>query len=255
MIRESLYFTFSGRKSSEFGILNVSISTGLYEEPFMAGRSITEFTINGQEKPYFQKITREPKSLQVSFYFENGWNDELIREVARWLDVDFYQPLTFSEDEEKVYYVLPVDSPSLIHNGLKQGYITLTLRCDSPYSYSHVKSTQWYDFSKVSSGTIEINNYGDKPIMPEIYISKIYNGNITISHLTKNDSPFTFTSLLNEEVVHIDCENKIIESSLPYTWRYDNFNDNYLTLHYGKNILKIDGYCKVKLKYRYKFII
>jgi predicted phage tail component-like protein len=255
MIRESLYFTFAGRKSSEFGIMNVSVSAGLYEEPFMASRSIKEFTIRGQEKPFFQEITREPKSIQVSFYFANGWDDKLISEVSRWLDVEFYQPLIFSEDQEKVYYVLPVDSSSIIHNGLKQGYITLTFRCDSPYSYSHTKVTPWYNFTLNPSGTIEINNYGDKSIQPEIFISKLYIGDLTISHLTKNELPFKFTGLNHQEEIYVNGENEIIETNLENTWRYDNFNDNYLTLHYGKNVLQVDGYCKLKFRYKYKFII
>jgi predicted phage tail component-like protein len=255
MIRESLYFTFAGRKSSDLGIINVAISTGSYEEPFMASRSIKEYTIRGQEKPLFQEITRESKSLQVSFYFENGWNDDLIREVARWLDVEFYHPLTFSEDEEKVYYVLPVDSSSIIHNGLKQGYITLTFRCDSPYSYSHDKVTPWYDLSNANSSTIEIRNMGDKSIIPEIYILKTTSGDLSIRNLSNKGEVSSFTSLVAEEELYVNGENQIIESNLPNTWRYDNFNDTYLTLNYGKNILQIDGKCKLKFKYKYKFII
>jgi predicted phage tail component-like protein len=255
MIRESLYFTFAGRKSSDFGIINVAISTGLYEEPFMASRSIKEFTIRGQEKPYFQEITRESKSIQVSFYFENGWDDNLIREVARWLDVEFYQPLTFSEDEEKVYYVIPVDSSSIIHNGLKQGYITLTFRCDSPYSYSHTKVTPWYDLSNVDTLTIEINNLGDKAILPELNILKTTDGNLTIANLSNKGEVTSFTSLLANEELYVNGENQIIETNIPNTWRYDNFNDQYLNLRYGKNVLQINGNCKLKFKYRYKFII
>jgi predicted phage tail component-like protein len=255
MIKESLYFTFAGRKSSEFGILNVAVAAGLYDEPFMANRSIKEYTIRGQEKPLFQEITRESKSLQVSFYFENGWNDELIREVARWLDVEFYQPIIFSEDEEKVYYVLPVDSSSIIHNGLKQGYITLTFRCDSPYSYSHLKVTPWYDLSKVSSSTIEIKNMGDKLILPELFIVKATSGDLKITNMSNKGEVCSFTSLEENEELYVNGDNQIIDSNLPNTWRYDNFNDQYLTLYRGKNILQIDGQCKVKLRYKYKFII
>lgn len=255
MIRESEYFIFAGRKSAEFGIRNVAISTGLYEEPFMASRSIKEFTIRGQERPYFQEITRESKSIQVSFYFDNGWDDELIREVARWLDVEFYQPITFSEDQEKVYFVLPTDSSSIIHNGLKQGYITLTFRCDSPYSYSHTKATPWYDLSKVNTSTIEIRNKGDKIILPEIDIIKIGSGDLSITNLSNKGEITSFTSLSSDEEIYVNGENQIIETNLPNTWRYDNFNDNYLSLVYGKNILEVNGKCKLKFKYKYKFII
>jgi predicted phage tail component-like protein len=134
MIRESLYFTFAGRKSSDYGIMNVSIAAGLYEESFMANRTIKEIYIRGKDNPYHQEVAREPKSFQVTFAFEDTWDDDLINEVARWLDVEYYQPLIFSEEQEKVYYVMPVNDSTITHNGLKQGYLTLTFRCESPYS-------------------------------------------------------------------------------------------------------------------------
>jgi predicted phage tail component-like protein len=221
----------------------------------MASRSIKEFSIRGRENPYLQEITREPKSFQLNFAFQDTWNDDLINEVARWLDVEFYQPLTFSESEEKVYYVMPVNDSSLIHNGLKQGYISLTMRCDSPYSYSHVKVTPWYDFSNSDVSTVEIPNYGDKTILPEVYITKITDGDISITNLSKSQPVFEFVSLLDKEELYVNGENEIIETNLDNVWRYDNFSDNYLELPYGKNTFQIKGKCKIKFQYRYKFII
>jgi predicted phage tail component-like protein len=248
------------------------MQTGMFEENFMASRSIKEFSIRGRENPYLQEITREPKSFQLNFAFQDTWNDDLISEIARWLDVEFYQPLTFSESEEKVYYVMPVNDSSLIHNGLKQGYISLTMRCDSPYSYSHMKVTPWYDCKNLVSGyfispyqfvedtTIEgiriiLNNYGDKEILPEVWIEKVGTGNISIFNTSYKNEEFAFTNLLDTELIYINGENEIIETNLPNTWRYDSFNDQYLNLYYGKNILQIKGECKLKFQYREKFII
>jgi predicted phage tail component-like protein len=244
----------------------------MYEESFMASRSIREVTIRGQERPYFQEIIREPKSINLTFAFEDTWNDDLINEVARWLDVDFYQPLTFSESSEKVYYVLPVNESSLVHNGLKQGYITLTMRCDSPYCYSNEIATPWYDCTLDRSGyfispyqfvenntdegvSIILQNKGDKKIQPKIWIQKVDNGDVSIFNTSNKNEEFKFTGLLDNEELFIDCENEIIETNLPNTWRYDNYNDQPLTLPYGKNTLKITGRCKLKFQYRYKFII
>ncbi|MEH7116048.1 distal tail protein Dit [Neobacillus vireti] len=254
MISESLYFTLNGVKSSDFGIMNVTIQTGMYEESFMSSRSIKEFTIRGHEKPYFQEVTREPKSINLTFAFEETWDDELISRVSRWLDIDFYQPLSFSEQPDKVYYVMTVNEPTIIHNGLKQGYITLNMRCDSPYSYSHDIVSPWYDC--VSSGTyIDIYNKGDKAIYSKLWIQKVGNGNLSIFNTSNGNEEFKFVGLLDNEEVYVDGENQIIETSLPNTWRYDNFNDFYLPLHYGKNTLKIVGSCKLKFQYKYKFII
>jgi predicted phage tail component-like protein len=255
MIYESLYFSFAGRRSTDFGIMNVSVSSGLYEEPFLSRRNIKETYVRGRYKPYFIEVEREPKTFQLSFVFEETWNDQLIREVARWLNVDYYEPLSFSENMDIVYYAMPVDDIPLIHNGLKQGYLTLTMRCDSPFAYSHDQVTPWYDFSSnQGKGIIEILNYGDAEIYPEIFIQKVENGDITITNLSKANSDFVLTGLLDQEELYIHCENEIIETNLPNIWRYDSFNDNYLSLVYGTNILEVTGKCKIKFRYRFKFL-
>jgi hypothetical protein len=118
-----------------------------------------------------------------------------------------------------------------------------------------VKVTPWYDFSNSDVSTVEISNYGDKTILPEVYITKITDGDISIINLSNNQPVFEFVSLLDNEELYVNGENEIIETNLSDVWRFDNFSDNYLELPYGKNILQIKGKCKIKFQYRYKFII
>lgn len=252
MIKESLFFEFAGVRSTRFGILNVSVSSGLFTENLISNRTINEVTIRGREKPYFLDVTKDPNSFQVSFYFEEKWDNKLINEVTKWLDVDYYQPLSFSEDWDKVYYCMPVESTELIHNGLKEGYITLTMRCDSPYAYGRQSTTRWYECVD-SPITFEVMNLGQKDIYPSIYISKTENGNVEISNLSRANSVTKINSLVKGEKVIINGENQIIETSLPNTYRYDNFNDFYMPLYVGNNRIQVTGSCKIKLQYRYKF--
>lgn len=252
MIRESEYFEYAGRRSTEFGILNVAISEGLYQESFMPNRTINETIVRGREKPYFFEVTKEPKTFQLAFYFYEGWNDNLINEIAKWLNVDFYKPLSFSADWDKVYYCMPSESTDLIHNGLKQGYLTLTMRCDSPYSYSRDQVTPWFNVSS-SPFTFEIMNRGHRDIKPFIYINKIGDGDISINNMSRSNSVMKVVSLKNGEQLKINGENEIIETSLSNISRYDNFNDFYLPLYVGNNVIQVTGTCKIKLQYRLKF--
>lgn len=273
MIRESLYFIFGseGIKSSDFGIINVSVAQGLYQEHFMATRSLNEVKIRGREKPYFFEVEKEPLSFNLTFCFKDGWDDDLFKKVQNWLNVDFYQPLIFSENPNKVYYAMPVDASELNHNGNKQGYITLTMRCDSPYSYSQDIVTPWYKCVSSAIGTfvspylfietgvknekfIEIINDGDRDILPQIFIEKNDDGDITVTNTSRANSIMQFTSLLDGEKISINGENQIIETNLPNVWRYDDFNDFYLPLVKGRNIIQIEGNCLIKFQYRYKFI-
>lgn len=251
MIRESLYFSFAGRKSTDFGIINVSISDGLFEEQVVSNKTINEVKIRGNDKPYFIDVTKEPKQFQLRFYFEETWNDQLINDVIRWLNVDFYEPLFFSENIDRVFYAMPVDGINLIHNGLKQGYLTLNMRCDSPYSYGHEQVTPWYECD--NERMIELDNLGHFPIMPEIWIQKIGDGNISILNYSNGTDEFKFTGLKNNEELYVDGENEIVETNLPNTYRLDNFSEYYVTLVYGRNTLKVTGDCKIKFRYRYIF--
>ena len=255
MIRESLYFEFDGKASDEYyGIKNISISSGLFNEPFLPSRSINEVSVPYNNKPYFINTRKDPKSLTLGFYPDDGWNDETMNAIARWLDVEEYKPLVFSSMPDKVMYAIPVDSSDITHNGLGQGYITLTMRLDSPNSYSHEKTTGWYDFSS-GSGEIEFDNLGDEEIQPEIEIYKVGDGDITITKVYEQDEPLIITGLKDNDETIIDPEMKIIETSPPNPLIYNNFNDEYLTLPYGKTHLRVDGACHIQLIYRYKFKI
>lgn len=148
-IRDSLYFSFAGRKSVEFGILNVNLSSGMQEEIFSTSREIVEERVKGNDRPYFTRVENEPLKFSASFAFEETWNTQKIREVARWLtEHDYYQELYFANEDglgsERIFYAIVVDDATLVHNCLKQGYINLSFRCDSPYSYSPVTTSRTY---------------------------------------------------------------------------------------------------------------
>ncbi|MDR6779319.1 MULTISPECIES: distal tail protein Dit [Paenibacillus] len=162
-IRESLYFSYAGIQSDFYGIVNVNMSSGMQEEVFAASRSINEVSIKGRDKPYFQSTKKEPLKFNVSFAFEDKWDDVKIREVAIWLtEQSYYQPLFFSEDPEKIYYALCVDDINLVHNCLRQGYITLAFRCDAPYAYSSIYNPPVYKW-RYQPFDVQVNDTnGDK---------------------------------------------------------------------------------------------
>ncbi len=254
MIRESKYFSFAGRRSTEFGIYNINIGGGLLEEQLVSSKSIEEVYVRNNPKPYYVGITKEPKKFKLNFSFlEKQMSQEMEDEIVRWLDVDFYQPLFFSENIDRVFYAMPVEGIDYIHNGIKQGYLSLTMRCDSDNSYSHEIVTPWYELTKETGNeTITIPNKGHRSFKPEIWIKKTGNGNITINNLSNGDSIFEMKNLKDGEEIYIDCENEIINSSLPDIYRYDDFNNEYLEIVYGNNYLKIDG--KMLIKFQYKLL-
>ncbi|RYI30622.1 phage tail protein [Bacillus infantis] len=242
MIRESLYFTYDGKPSYEFGILNVAIGNGLYEESLVANRSIIEERVRGRKKPHFFGINEDPLEIPVSFAFTDKYDEQKIRQVVRWLFQSYYKPLVFSSNPNRIFYCTPVDDSTLVHNGLRQGYITLKFRCDSPYSYSSFITSSVFNIA--SEQIIEVDCNTDEDIYPNIYFKKLSAGEFSITNLSDSGREFKFKDLLSNETIHVDCENEEIETDVSNRYIWNNFNNQFLKLVYGKNRLLVKGDCE-----------
>lgn len=100
---------------------------------------------------------------------------------------------------------------------------------------------------------IELQNKGDIAIYPTVEILKIGDGDVKIENLSDYTEPFIFSNLKDREIVKVNGVKEIIESSLYGNERYDDFNDNYIRLDYGKNRLKVTGKCKLRFAFRFKY--
>ncbi|QWU14457.1 Phage tail protein [Paenibacillus sophorae] len=186
-IRDSLYFSYAGKKSVDYGIYNVNINGGMQEEPFAASREIQEEKIKGRDRPYFQSVEKQPLQFSVSFAFEDAWDTQKLREVTRWLtEHDYYQELYFTNElgvnPEKVYYALAVDDSTIVHNCLRQGYVNLTFRCDGAYAYSPITTSPLYKWreSTYSNNITDFSSGEKKSVIEDV------EGNLVLNpHRTK----------------------------------------------------------------------
>ncbi len=254
-IRSSIYFTFNGQRSDDFGIVNVNMESGMLSEPFAAGRSIRKQRVRGRDRGYFQEIELEELKFTVTFAWRTGWeNEEKLREVARWLlSPKYYAPLVFADEPDKIYYCLCVDSPELIHNSLKQGYVRLNFECCDAYAYTPVYE-QVFDLSNnpVGGTIIELENIGDAECKPIVSIYKVGGGDVTIRNQSNGNAEMTLVQLVDKETVDIDCENRLIKTDLPLTYRYDKLRGDYLILSIFDNKLLVQGSCRLKFVYQFK---
>jgi len=159
-IKESISFNYDGVDSTTMGISNVSVSSGLYEEPFLAEREIIEKPIRGRETPYFIEKKRKPLVFDLSFAFDSAWDETKIRDVARWLDQPYYKPFYTNDKPNKIYYAMLDSDSQILHNGLNEGYVQIRFRCNAPYAFSPVYVTQTYKTSTqdvAETGTTETN--------------------------------------------------------------------------------------------------
>lgn len=154
---EGINFYYDGIYSVDMGVLNCKIGGGMFEETFLPSRDIKEVVVNGRDKPYFQHVGFSPLTFDLTFAFEYGYDEKRIREVARWLMQAYYKPFYTIDNPNRVFYCMVDGDSSLFHNGLKQGYITLKMRCDSPYSYTpqSLKENMKFDSTKLTKTASE----------------------------------------------------------------------------------------------------
>ena len=251
MYKSSLYFTFNGENSIDYGVINCSVESGLYEEQFLPSTEIITTNIRDRDEPYFQTKKLSPRVLDVTLAFEDDITSDKLRALGRLFNQNYYCPMIFSDDLDKIYYVMYQGDPSLFHTGIN-GYVKFQLLCKSPYIYTSEYLSEVYTIT--DSGTIEFTNSGDVDLYPEMEIVKVGNGDLSIVNNTNSGIELKFTGLENGEEIYLDCENEDIISSLGIS-RFGNFNDNYLCLKWGVNQLSVTGSCTIQFRYQFRLLI
>ncbi|OME53973.1 phage tail protein [Paenibacillus odorifer] len=178
---EGIHFFYDGVYSVDMGLLNCKIGGGMFEETFLPKRSIVETTVAGRDKPYFQSLQLEPLSFELTFAFEHGYTERKIREVARWLYQPHYKPFYTVDNPNRVFYCMVEGDSKLIHNGAKQGYITLKMRCDGAFSYTQksLEENMKFGSTKLTKTASELTFNSEMGYMDHI---EIVDGKLTVKN-------------------------------------------------------------------------
>lgn len=247
---DGLNFYFNGKWASDLGITLVSLNSGLKKESFMSEREIISESIPSNPVPYVFGVQNSPKEFTlVLASLTNAWTTAKRREIARWLDTENFEEFYSEDDTNKRYYFMYKGGIDLNYDAELKGYIEVQMLNVSPYAYS--PSTSFMLDCTLQSPTLyTFNNDGDMILKPELSIYKVGSGNVSIINNSNNGKEFKFTGLADKETVYIDNQNPYIQSDIPLTLRYDNFNQNYLELLVGTNNLSVTGSCKITFSYQ-----
>lgn len=248
--KDKLYFNYNGKSSKDFGIISVVMDNGMFEETLVADRKIEETKLPKRLKPFFRRIDEESLEFDLTIAFEDGFNNEKIRDVIDWLFVDFYKTLYFEEENTKLYRCMPVSSSSIVHNGLEQGYVTLTMRCDSPRVYAPIKKIE---LPKSGSPVITtITNDGSDIV--KLYI-KMDNVNAGLSTLSNNGYRIDIRGLQTGESLIVDTEYELIESNLDGVYHYNDIIGDLrkLSLQKGTNKYEFSGTADYTIYYQLQY--
>lgn len=249
-VRSDLHFVYNGIHSRDMGVVQVATDEGLLHDRFLATKTIIEERIRGRDKPYLMGVEYESFRFPLRLYFQNGFDSEVLGEVSRWFEVDYFKPFYFEGNPEKIYFCMIDGETNLIHNGNGEGYIELEMVCDSPYAYTPIYTSNIYEVD--GEQEIEFLNYGDMVCKPVLTLEMVGDGAVSIINLSNAGKGFTIANLVQGEVLEIDCEQEQIESN--YSHRYDDFEGEFLELVTGVNRLKVQGNCKLQFKYRFRLL-
>jgi phage-related protein len=254
-IKEKLHFNYDGMWSSEFDLLHINTDSGLYDESLTASRDILETKVKGKDKPHFVGFDNNPLQFDMQVGFETQFNDTTVRKVINWLVQDYYKPLYFEGSEGRIFYCMAVGEPRIVHNGMGGGYITITMRCDSPFVYSPVILSQVYNVPATGALSIEFFNEGYGILYPEFSIKKIGAGAVTFNNITDSNKIFSISDLGDNEDIYINTEKEIIDTDLSKlgVYRYDNLSGDFPLFTEGRNVIEVSGECELQIRYQFKY--
>lgn len=168
------------------------------------------------------------------------------RAILRWLTSPLLpkELITFSEDNEPVYYYgLFTNAEPVVANGNQYG-IKLQFTCTSQFGF-----TPRYSFSCDGGESITINNTSDekeKSIYPIITINPSKTGIVIIENETIGKS--ISINCKEKDPVYIDCQNLIIKDKIGIL-KYRDIGWNLTDIHgvwwpeliYGENVFSVTG--------------
>ena len=252
---ENLHFTYDGKSSKDFGVVLVNPSGGLYKEQFLPNRKIVETTVAGRYNPFLQRVDSDPLSFSLHIYMPEWEERNNLRQISRWLYQDYYKPLRFESNPDVIYYAILEGKSELTHNGLFQGYISLTVRLDSPFMYSPIHPKEFTVNGRVD---FPIYNNGDLPMSLNIEFTK-HEGDDHIYFINDDvaSQDVWIENILPNEIVYYNGEIESVTSSLESQGRYliDNHNDHWIIIEpeTSNNIVFFGNY-HVKLSYQYRYL-
>lgn len=194
MIRSSEEFWYNGHSSKEMGLLNVNIEMNdALSEPFLGNRTINEEKLKWNPKPFFYNAQEACKTFTLDFafdFYDNvAMNKTALRRIAMWFgDTRQYHDLWFAEDcfldtngnyditnPRRKYRAMITGDSNINHFGLQEGWISLSIKTDSPYCYSPIMGGRiWNEDERANDNDgsyIYFGNYADMVIKPQIQIT------------------------------------------------------------------------------------
>lgn len=244
--------TFNGVNSMRFGLQLCSMEDSK-ERDFGFNKTTEKVTdTNGYSVLSSVAKNAQTYSIQLTRLNSHGnpipFSDQELRMIARWLfrDDSYGHLMVETQNGEFVEYYGMFVKGSIWQNSTKRGYITVDFEMASPYG---VLKYQDYECDVQGEKTIIIesrHDYGEfNPIDIEV---EVLGSDLTITNettsqtivLSRIDNSCRKLKIYNENIRHIvNIDNPTMNVK-------SKFNNVYMDLAFGDNVIKIVGDCHIK---------
>lgn len=237
------YFSYDGISSETYG-LKIAAFTGLSPEPVEENEAFTSKVISLRpsllHRWYHGGVEYDnPPQCEITIVSQSSISAQARATILGWLTNRIsYKPLVFlgGDSSDFTYYCIFSNATTIYVNGICHGF-KLTATFDSFFA----RGTPTIVTTTSGTHTITIENKSnihDTYIYPKVQ----FTGNVNIINKTDDISrAFTFSGFPDTAQITVDCETKIIQSSIGGTTLDKFTSKNWLRLRRGLNTLEIES--------------
>lgn len=246
---KALDFVFDGIPNTDYGLYILDID-GSAKKTSQTGSNINLVTqkVPGRPVPYLLGLENDDAlEFELTFGSMKPLDRDMVIAIQKWLfgKKGFKDLRIIQNDMYDYHYECILSKSELVTIANWPYAFTCTVTCNAPWAWTNEKT---YTL-KASDSVNVFRNLSDNSDYDRPYL-EITTTSPTVSIVNESDGGrvFEFTGLQTGEVLYVDNDRQIIESSTGLN-RLNNFNLNFFRLLPGINKLRITG-CNVKMKYK-----
>jgi phage-related protein len=241
-------FIFDSKPSSEYGLVISSIGdSGTIESPQGSGISLITKKILRNPTEYLYGVEQQPVlEFDLEFFSQNPISGEMRNIVSSWLfgQQNFKILRILQSDLQNIYFNVFFINAVATYVGRVQYGWKAHARCDSPFANTNSQTIlHSFSGSAIVNEVLTINNLSANAYYtyPTLAFRTSTMGNsFSITNINDNNRIFSFTALLAEETISVDCLRQIVVSNSGLL-RVSHFNLKWFRLVPGINILTVVG--------------
>lgn len=255
-------FLYDNEKLSDYGMILCKFDSNS-SETVSIGNNLTFNTIKTSisDRNYLSAATYD-EPLSATFQIckmdchnpeDRFISPEELTSLLRWLARrdGYHKFKLYQKGFEDTFFMGSFNNISQLKIGGEIYGLELTFVTDSPYGYEDVS----LDFTTTASSAFSIFNMSNETghIYPKVFICKcLASGDLTIHNSIENRT-MEIKNCVKDEVITIDGNHKVIETSVPTHKLYNDFNYNYFRLgnkyEDNLNIITTSLPCEIHIEY------